>query len=277
MSMSSQRRNGPLIELLETLDRAPDGTRPVLLLHRAGGSSRDWKAQVEAVGRVRRVIAPDLPGHGRSPGPALTEVVEMAKAVAELIERLELRGVVVVGHSMGGAVALELALSWPHLVAGLVLVASGARLHVARQLSEAFRSRPDLVQDLAARTLFSPRTPRALVEAEIPVLFDAPLDVVLSDLEACHRFDVEPRLGDLSVPVTVIAGTDDVLTSVRLGRRVVERVPTGRLRVVTGAGHMIPREAPGVVNEEILSASGAVPVCDARVDAGGSGGPEGQR
>lgn len=257
MPKGSHEFESPRMEYRETLGQTPEGTRPVLLLHRAGGSSRDWQAQLDVVGEHRRIVAPDLPGHGRSPGPALLEIRDMAEAVASLLRRAGLRDVVAVGHSMGGAVALELSLSWPLLVSELVLIASGARLRVAQPMIEAIRDRFDLVPDLMARMLFSSRTPRAVIEAQIPVIFDAPAEVILADLEACHRFDAEPRLGELTIPVSVLTAKDDFLTPPRLGRRLAERVRDGRFQVVPGAGHLIPQEAPEVVNAAILRASEA--------------------
>jgi len=176
----------------------------------------------------------------------------MSELVVSFIEALGTKKVLLVGHSMGGAVALTTALSRPELVSGLLLVASGARLRVAQPLLKAVREQFHLLPELMARMVFSPQTPPEVVEAQRPLLFDAPAETVASDLEACDRFDAEPELGGLAVPVTVLVGSEDFLTPPRLGRRLAERAPRSRGEIVQGAGHLLPQEQPAVVSELIL-------------------------
>ena len=75
-------------------------------------------------------------------------------------------------------------------------------------------------------------------------LFDASLEVAQADLEACHRFDVESRLGELSLPVSLVTGKDDAMTPPRLARRLASRVNGAALHVVDRTGHMLPQEQP---------------------------------
>lgn len=255
VSVAPHTEGGELPYFRETRPTTPPGTLPAILIHRAGGSSRDWVAQLDEIASRRRVLALDLPGHGLSPGPAANGIREMSLAVARLLDRVDLGKVVVVGHSMGGALSLEMTLLRPDLVAAVVLVASGARLRVAQPVLTAVREHFDALPQLMGRTMFAEETPTAVVEAELEKLFDAPADVVLSDLEACHRFDVEERLAQIKVPVSVLVGKEDFLTPPRLGRRLVERVADGRIRVVERAGHLLPVERPEIVTSAILEAT----------------------
>ncbi len=255
MNCAAPQLEGGGLSYRETRNTIPEGTKPALLLHRAGGSSRDWTAQLEQLGSRRRVVALDLRGHGGSPGPARDGILEMAGDVALHLDSGGLGPVVVVGHSMGGAVALELTLCRPDLVTEVLLVGSGAKLRVAQPVMAAVRDRFELLPQLMGKMLFGPRTPQDIVAATLADMFDAPPEVVLGDLEACHRFDVEGRLGEIGVPVTIFNGKDDYLTPPRLGRRVVERVREGKLKVIDGAGHLLPQERPELVTEAILSAT----------------------
>lgn len=244
----------------ESVDCTPQGTHPAVLLHRAGGSSRDWEPQLTGIGLRRRAIAPDFPGHGQSEDAPLGSIREMAVMVAGMIEALGLERVVLVGHSMGGAVALELAIECPEVASALLLVASGARLRVAKPVLAAVRERFELLPELMGRMIFAPSISPEVLAVQIPLLFDAPAEVVLSDLEACQGFDAEPRLGRLGQPLTVLIGSEDFLTPPRLGRRLIERVTQGRLEVVKAAGHLLPQERPELVTElilELTSAEGA--------------------
>src|SRR5574337_242258 len=109
---------------------SPAGGPLLVLVHGAGGTHRHWPEEVRAL-PGRRVIALDLPGHGGSPGPAPGTVAGLARSVLGLLDALGVPGAVVAGHSMGGAVALTLALEAPARVAGLCLVGTGARLRVS--------------------------------------------------------------------------------------------------------------------------------------------------
>lgn len=146
----------------------------------------------------------------------------------------------VVGHSLGGAVALAAAVERPELFAGLILVNSSARLKVhpailtqaeaaaaggaTVDLSLAF-ARPDRAGDYLAQAA---QTPPASA---------------LADWHACNGFDVRERLGGLQVTTLVIYGSKDLLTPPKHQTFLVEAVPSATAREVSGAGHMVPWEA----------------------------------
>jgi len=110
--------------------KAPDKAPAVVCVHGAGGSHLNWPAEILRLpGAV--VYALDLPGHGRSTGSGRQTVGEYVAMLVSLLDALNLPDAVIVGHSMGSAVALEMALAHPDRVRGLVLVGSGARLRVA--------------------------------------------------------------------------------------------------------------------------------------------------
>src|SRR5512133_3755617 len=123
---------------------------PLVLVHGAGAASDDWPPELRAL-PGRRVLAVDLPGHGAAPGPAPGSVAAFASAVEALLDAHGIASAVIAGHSMGGAIALTLALERPARVAGLVLVSTGARLRVAPE-ALAFSASPEGLA-LAARAM----------------------------------------------------------------------------------------------------------------------------
>jgi pimeloyl-ACP methyl ester carboxylesterase len=247
-------REGKRLFYAESGQKTADSC-PVLLIHRAGGSARGWSAQLEALGGSRHCVAVDLPGHGESEGPAASTITEMANIVVEALEQLGLDQVVLSGHSMGGAVALDVALNHPERVRSLLLVSSGAKLRVAQPILQALRNNFELVPALMGNAVFGSETPADLVKELREHIFDAPGEVVVSDMEACDSFNVEDRLKELLIPVHVIVGKDDYLTPPRLGRRLVERTANAELHVIPGAGHMLPMERPETVAELLLALS----------------------
>jgi pimeloyl-ACP methyl ester carboxylesterase len=189
-------------------------------------------------------VAVDLPGHPH--GAALDRLEALAGALAPAIESLE-GPRALIGHSLGGAIALEIARSRPELVDGLVLVASGARLPVPdavmervlgdpagerRRLMEAFVADPELPigREVAA----------ALAECDDAVL--------AADYAACAAADLRGRLAGVRAPALVIAGGDDRLTPPWLSEELARELPMAQLVLVPGARHMAMADADGTVN-----------------------------
>ena len=218
---------------------------PLLLVHGAGGTHRHWPAALREL-PGRRVMALDLPGHGRSPGPGEKSVAAFAARVVALLDALEVRTAVVAGHSMGGAIALTLALQAPARVAGLVLVGTGARLRVTTAVLTTTADPALLAQ--AARGMiewsFAPGASEALLGPCVEGLLANAPGVAHDDFAACNAFDVMPRLGEVAVPALVICGEEDRLTPPKYSEFLRAGLRGARLLRIPGAGHMVMLEKP---------------------------------
>lgn len=152
---------------------------------------------------------------------------------------------------MGGAIALWSALSSPDDLAGLVLMATGARLRVAPAILEELASNyPAAVNTIITRSLApgaDPRLARRLHEAMMAV----PAEVAAADFQACDRFDVMERLEEIRLPALVIGGREDQMTPPRYAEFLHAHLPASRLVWVEGAGHMVQVERPREVNAAI--------------------------
>ncbi len=237
-------------------DHAPAGARgaPLLLVHGAGGTHLVWPESLRAL-PGRRVLAVDLPGHGEAPGPGERTIPAYAAAVIRMLDALGVARAVVGGHSMGGAIALTLALDAPERVAGLVLVGTGARLRVAPAVLEAAGD-PARVREVAAivaAASFGPdATDHARSEYAQEIAGQA-TGVLHGDLSGCDVFDVMGRLDAVRAPALVVVGTDDVLTPPKYAALLRSRLPGRALLEVPGAGHMVAREAPGPVTAAVAA------------------------
>lgn len=150
------------------------------------------------------------------------------------------------GHSYGGAVGIELALAHPGRFAGLVMVASSARLRVA----------PAILEAVAAATAGAPfpldfafgaDTPAATLAAYTADLARTPPAAALADWRACDDFDRRDQLARLTLPVLVVHGTADVLTVPRFQERLASSLPAAERVALDGIGHMLPWEAPAAL------------------------------
>ena len=265
----ARRRRRPLAGSTAAWREAGAGP-PLVLVHGAGGSADLWAPQFHGLADVARVVAPDLPGHGRAPGRGKPSIAAYAEWLGTFLGTLRAGRAVVVGHSMGGAVAQALALHAPGRLAGLVLIGTGAKLRVLPRLVDLLRERPregqSLIQDLA----FAAGTPRECGEVVDRVLRQGAPLVTLGDYLACDRFDVRSELARIRLPTLVVAGAEDRLTPPTYARFLADRIPGARLVEIPDAGHFPQLEQPRAVNaaiREFLAGLGAGAAGDAEATA----------
>jgi pimeloyl-ACP methyl ester carboxylesterase len=226
---------------------------PLILIHGAGGTHLSWPPQLRRLPGWR-VLAVDLPGHGRSPGKGRDSIREYAECILGFLDVCGIGRAVLCGHSMGSAIALCLALEHPERVSGLILVGAGGRLRVnpeilARAAGEnTYREAVRLVTAYS----FSSRTSRRLVELAERRMAESPQPVLYGDFLACDAFDVMDRLGEVKQRTLIVCGEDDRMTPLRYARTLAERMPEARLEVLPGAGHMAMLEQPQRVNKLII-------------------------
>jgi pimeloyl-ACP methyl ester carboxylesterase len=193
------------------------------------------------------VITLDLPGHGKTDGPGCQSIDDYARGVVKFLDVSGFSRAVFVGHSMGGAIALALALDYPNRVAGIGLVSTGACLPLPSSIIENAASQSTLL--LALKSLqelsLSSQTSPALSEINFKRLTEIRQPLLLGDLVACDRFDITGCLGAIQSPALVVCGTEDKLTPLRFSEFLSSQIPGAALQTVEGAGHMLPFEQPG--------------------------------
>jgi pimeloyl-ACP methyl ester carboxylesterase len=226
--------------------RAEAERPPLFLIHGAGGRHDHWPPQVRRIEGIT-VIAPDLPGHGRSAGAGRQSILDYANDIVSLMDALEIPQAIVGGHSMGGAIAQMLALTAPERVAGLVLVGTGARLRVAPQILEGIRKDFEQTVEVILEYAYSPAISPDLLKLGRRILQETPVGVLHGDYLACDRFDIMERLDQIHVNALVICGDADLLTPPKYAEYLREHLPDAEMALVPGGGHMVPVEQPEVV------------------------------
>jgi len=224
------------------------GRPPLVLIHGAGGTRLHWPPTLRRLPETE-VFAVDLPGHGEAPGAGQTTIAGYRQAIEAWMQALALPPAVVMGHSMGGALALSLALEAPARVAGLVLVGTGARLRVHPLLLEAARAGNVAAETLATLVAwwYSPDASPRLRQLAARGLAATNASVLHGDFLACDGFDVMDRLGAIDRPALVIVGEDDHMTPVKYARFLADHLPRAQLSVIPTAGHMVMLEQPAAV------------------------------
>ena len=246
-----------------------DGPReapPLLLIHGSGASGASWGPVAGALAGHHHVIRVDLPGCGQSPPAPSYDVPEQAGRVAVLLDGLGLQHVTLAGHSSGGYVATALAEQRPDLAGPLALISTGPSL-------DALLPQPFILRALLAPPLgplLWPRRPDAMIRKGISATTARPVDIpgdAVADLRnityrafrkvlRCNAAyiaerSVPERLADLDVPVLVIFGAADPRYEPSSAHQ-YDAVPSARVEMLPGVGHVPILEAPETTSELLL-------------------------
>jgi pimeloyl-ACP methyl ester carboxylesterase len=223
-----------------------DASRPpVILIHGEGGDQLSWPSEMRRLSGYR-VYTLDLPGHARSEGPGLQSAADYARSVLAFMNSAGLSTAVLVGHGLGGAIALSLAGEHPERTAGLILIASGARLPVAAAVMENAANPatfPLALQALQA-AMFASQAETKVKAATFERLSAVRRTLLYGDLLACDAFDLSAGLPALHTPTLVVCGTEDRLTPLRLSEELAGAIPGAALQTVDGSGHLVMLEQP---------------------------------
>jgi pimeloyl-ACP methyl ester carboxylesterase len=223
----------------------------LVFVHGAGGSHRHWLYQVRDL-LPAETYALDLPGHGRSNGPGRDSIAAYGDWVVAFLDAAGLERVVLVGHSMGGAIALDLAVRYPDRLAGLGLIATGARLRVAPAILQGIQQDAQAAVDLICDWAFGPEVSPEMLRLCRRQMGETSPEVLYGDYCACDAFDALDRLGQIASPTMVLCGTQDRLTPNKYAVYLRDRIRGAVLQLVEGAGHMVMIEKPQVVARALL-------------------------
>ncbi len=201
------------------------------------------------------VYAIDLPGHAGSPGPGEDSIAAYWNRVAGWMEALAIEAAVLVGHSMGGAIASFAAIEAPERVAGLVMIGSGARLRVHPHILDLTSREETLAEalELIMRAAFSPKASPQLISAARSQMAETSAPTLHGDFRACDAHDVMPLLAAIQAPTLILCGTGDQLTPPKYSRFLADEIPKAKSILIEDAGHMVMLEQPDQVAQAVAS------------------------
>jgi pimeloyl-ACP methyl ester carboxylesterase len=241
--------------------KGDEGQRPaVVLLHGAGGTHLYWPFEIRRLAGYH-VFALDLPGHGKSVGRGQQTIGGYAAAVIDWLEALQLHRAVFIGHSMGSAVALTLALDHPDQVIGLGILGGAPRLHVAGDILENSASSTtfhNAVEMMVARSFSTQASPR-LVELAGERMLETRPSVLHGDMLACDLFDETGRISQIQQPTLVLCGMEDRMTPIRQSQFLATTLGNALLVTIPDAGHMVMMEKPMQVAAHIRTFLDEIP------------------
>jgi pimeloyl-ACP methyl ester carboxylesterase len=237
------------------------GGQPLVFLHGFPFSRGVWQKQIDAFQSSHRVIAPDLPGFGESPPrPGPITMAQYAANLRALLQGLGTGPVVLIGHSMGGYVALAFALQFPEVLRGLVLVSTRA----GRDSDEAAAGRRALagkvkaegvqvvVDAMAPKMLATgDRDPRGVEQVRGLMSGTSPEGAIASLLGMAERPDTTALLGRIAAPTLVITGAEDRLIPPAESDKLAQAIRGAQLHLIPRAGHLVAFEQPDAFNRAL--------------------------
>jgi pimeloyl-ACP methyl ester carboxylesterase len=243
--------------------RTFDVAKPaVLFVHGAGMDHTVWQLPARWFAwHGYSVLAVDLPGHGRSEGPVLDSVPELARWLGRVIDAAGIERTAVVGHSMGGAVAVETAAAMPARITRIALLGAAAAIPVNAALLETARAAPERAYRMM--TAWSHGTAAKMGGHPVPGLWmtggslalfarNAP-GVLHADLAACAAWSYGPEAAArVRCPALVIMAAGDIMTPPRNGAELARLISGARTVTVPDCGHMLVAEQPDATLDALI-------------------------
>jgi 3-oxoadipate enol-lactonase len=245
-------------------DNHSSGSSTVLLLHGLGVNSESWGMQVPALeGAGFRVLIPDMRGFGKStyPGGGVS-IRDIASDMTNLLASLAIHHASIVGISMGGSVALQMAIDTPSQVSRLVLINTFACLRPRQASAWLYYA----IRFFLAHIIGVQTQARAVANH----LFPRPEDAVLRELfieqisqadpagyraamRALARFNVSKRLAEIGAPTLVITGDQDTTVPREIQDKLAQNISSARHEIIRGTGHAVTVEMPDQVNRLLIA------------------------
>lgn len=241
---------------------------PIVFIHGHPFDRRMWRPQLGGLAGQAHLVAPDLPGYGSSPARGETMTMRvLADSVVALLDALGIERTIVVGLSMGGLVAMEIALSRPERISGLVLAATTA----ASVTPEEAASRRAAAAEMEANgmlkvalemtgKLFGARARRdpALVSGMFEMMLSAPPAGAAAALRGrAERPDYSSLLPSLAMPVLVVVGDEDAYSTSQVTAELVGSLRSPQVLKLAGVGHLPNLEEPDTFNAALVAFAAA--------------------
>jgi pimeloyl-ACP methyl ester carboxylesterase len=257
------------VNALPAFDTQGQGATAVLLLHGIGGGRAIWgEGASGTTGAIAeagyRAVALDLPGYGDSAALGAPDLAALVAGVRAVIERLDGRRVVLLGHSMGGMVAQELIAQSPQIVHGLILACTSASFGKADGAWQAQFVAERLaplqaglgmaaVADRLVAGMVSPLAPPVAQQIARDVMARVPEATYRRALAAIAAFDRRAALAAIAVPTLLLAGEHDRTAPPEVMQRMAARIAGAEYLCLAAAGHIANVEAPAAFNVAVVS------------------------
>lgn len=236
----------------------------ILLLHGLGSTKADWNMQIESFSKHYRVIAPDLRGHGNSSKPKTRDEYGISLCAEDnvlLLQELGIKQFVIVGFSMGGAIAFEIAIKQPKLISKLIVVNTAPDFNNLGEMGEEMiKDRTKILETVGIEPLAKQISESMFPEDEQLKLKEAfykrvrknPVDSYFNSFITLMEWGIGEKIKDIKVPTLVIASDQDY-TPVSLKEAYAKQMENSKVEVVNQSRHGVTMDQPAQFNKIVLN------------------------
>ncbi len=235
----------------------------LVFVHGAGGRIQTWPFQWQETRYARSaqrkrwvmdfpIYMLDLPGHGSSELPGRNSIEAYADDIMAFTEKMEIEKAVIVGHSMGGAIAQEIALRKPENMAGIILIGTGAKMPVTDLILDGLLTDFPKTVRLITKFAWYREAAANFTAVAIQHMLDTLPEVVHGDFYACNQFDYRNQLAEMALPTLVIGAEDDKMMPLKNSQFLADNIPNAELVVIKDAGHYMMVEKTSKVSKAIV-------------------------
>lgn len=228
-----------------------EGRPTLVMVHGAGGRAQIWQNQIVSLDKTINVLALDLPGHGDTKGDGRSLISQYAQWLADTMNTLFNEPIFLMGHSMGGAIVQQVAITSPHILKGIVLVGTGARLKVASTFLDGLLNNFEEILETLIGYAYSSKADKSIIEEGLRMMKASGSKVVYNDFLACDRFDTRQELAQIHLPCLVLCGREDKLAPTKLSEALRKGIEGSVLKMVPHAGHMVMIERYREMNQAV--------------------------
>jgi pimeloyl-ACP methyl ester carboxylesterase len=251
MTMTIEKRmiNGTEIACWMNGSEWASGRKTLVFIHGSGGDHTAWFYQYSQLKNDYNVAALELPGHGSSGGTGEQDIFKYVEWVRSALPAFGILKPVIIGHSLGAAIALTFAVQYGELLSGIVPFGGGAKMPVNPAILDGVRKDPEAILAFTAKIAVAKKNRERL--APILAKRKADPEALYGDFLACDRLDISDRVGQIKVPTLIICGLEDKMTPPAYSEALRDSILGAQLALIAEAGHLVMMEDPEAFNSAL--------------------------
>lgn len=224
--------------------------RTLVFIHGSGGNHTDWILQYTPLKNIFNIMAIDLPGHGQSDGSGEQEVPAYGAWIKKLLKGFGIAKPVLIGHSLGAAICLSLAIHNGN-AAAVVSVGGGVRMPVNPAILEGLKQDPAAIIGLVGKFSVAKENRERLSGLITANLSRVAPEIIHGDFTACDRLDIAEAVAKIAIPSLVVCGTEDKMMPPAFSEYLGAHIPGAGVALIPGAGHFVMMENPEAFNKAL--------------------------
>jgi len=240
--------------------------KSLVFIHGSGGDHTAWLNQYTQLKEKYNTAMIDLPGHGRSGGSGESHVKDYCIWINKLLDVLGLNEPILVGHSLGAAIALQFAVDHSEKIAGIVCLGGGMKMPVNPFMLEFLKTNPaDMpaeITELICKFSLAKENRSRLSAVLQKNVSQSKVNILYGDLSACNELDLTGEAEKISVPVLIVCGAEDKMTPPNLSRELAVKIKDSSLEIIASAGHMVMLEQPAELEKALDKFTASISTSD---------------